>query len=479
VTEHRLSDDDYSALERVLRARGGLVFQALRRSALETSATKVMRRIGVSDAGAFVGLLAQDGPVFDDLMAEVTIGETYFFRESAQFAVLRETIIPDLRTRHSGGEKVRVWSAGCSTGEEPYSLAIAFAEASAESYVVGTDVSRERLGAARRGEYRRWSFRGVPEPVIDRYFKRSGESFTLVPEVRRAVDFRYLNLASDCYPNLSSGVWGMNLILCRNVLIYFDRETIARVAASMLASLAEGGWIVLGSTDPPLSDFVKCEVVKTPAGLVYRHAGAVGSSAPSLASHPQAPLPSHSDARERRKDRFPDEPVSATTPEHQKISVEKAILSPPSAAQDDSAKSARVSDDSPAQTVRALANAGRLADAGRACAAALDTHRDNAELQYLHAILLAEAGQSAESARAAKRALYLDRDMIVAHLALGTALIRGSDTAGAQRSFKNAERLLASMPSDAVVPYTDGEHAGRLLEMTRVQSRLADRTRAA
>ena len=163
MTEHRLSDDDYSALQRVLRERGGLVFQSLRRSALETSTAKVMRRIGVSDVIAFVGLLAQDGPVFDDLMAEVTIGETYFFRETAQFGVLRETIIPDLASRRAPGEKIRVWSAGCSTGEEPYSLAIALAEANVDSYVVGTDVSRERLGAARRGDYRRWSFRGVAE----------------------------------------------------------------------------------------------------------------------------------------------------------------------------------------------------------------------------------------------------------------------------------------------------------------------------
>jgi chemotaxis protein methyltransferase CheR len=132
-----------------------------------------------------------------------------------------------------------------------------------------------------------------------------------------------------------------------------------------------------------------------------------------------------------------------------------------------------------AQTVRALANAGRLAEAGRACAAALDRYRENAELHYLHAILLAEGGQFAESARAAKRALYLERDMIVAHLALGSALLREDEMSGARRSFANAERLLAAMPIDAVVPYTDGEPAGRLLEMTRVRAKLAGRTRAA
>jgi chemotaxis protein methyltransferase CheR len=123
--------------------------------------------------------------------------------------------------------------------------------------------------------------------------------------------------------------------------------------------------------------------------------------------------------------------------------------------------------------IRALANVGRLEEAGRICALALDQFRGNAELHYLHAVLVAQSGHHAESARAAKRALYLDRDMTVAHLALGSALIRAGDVAGARRAFASAERTLATLSPDAVVPFSDGEPAGRLLEMTRMQSRLA------
>jgi chemotaxis protein methyltransferase CheR len=434
-----------------------------------------MRRVGVVDARAFVALLAQDGPVFDDLMADVTVGETYFFRESAQFAALRETIIPDLRARHGLGERVRTWSAGCSTGEEPYSLAITFAEANVDAYVVGTDVSRERLAAARRGLYRQWSFRGVSQPVIERYFKHASGAYQLAPDVRRAVEFRYLNLASDRYPDLSSGVWGMDLIFCRNVLIYLDRETIARVATSLIASLAEGGWIVLGSTDPPLSDFVKCEVVKTPAGLVYRRASTDATTAVFEAPQQQVLRPlrsqgSHTDFRHHTV--APSDPSSVRQADAAPSDVKSSGASASPALPQATAQER-------AQEVRTLANAGRLAEAGRACAAALDEHRENCELHYLHAILLAEAGHFAESARAAKRALYLERDMVVAHLALGSALLRDGDHAGARRSLSNAERLLSAMSADAIVPYTDGELAGRLLEMTRVQSKLAGNPRAA
>jgi chemotaxis protein methyltransferase CheR len=122
--------------------------------------------------------------------------------------------------------------------------------------------------------------------------------------------------------------------------------------------------------------------------------------------------------------------------------------------------------------VRSLANQGELDAAGRACAAGLDHHRTSAELAYLHAVLLAEAGTHAEAAAAARRAIYLDRRMVVAHLTLGGALARLGETGGACRAFANAQRLLAGMPPDAVVPASDGERAGRLVQMAGSQLRL-------
>lgn len=488
--EARWADDSYAQLEDVLRRRAGLVFQTLRRPTVEAAAVRVMRRIGVAKPDTFVTLTAQDGAVFDDLMAEVTIGETYFFRESGHFDLLRGEILPGFRRMHGDERPFRAWSAGCSTGEEPYSLAIVLREAGLPFDVVGTDVSRARLAAARRGEYRRWSFRGVPETTIERYFRRTAEdTFVLSPDVRRDVDFRYLNLKSDCYPSMPSGVWGMDFIFCRNVLIYFDRDTIAYVAASMMATLAEGGWIILGATDPPLNEYVACTVVQTQSGLAYRRPGAVASRRPP---HPPArvtpvpappPLPPPATPKPaapkpepvatsgitRAMDAAVTAPVVASARDaYAKRDYERAIdIVAPLAA------SRRATPDDLVVYIRALANVGRLDDAGRVCALALDQFRDNAELHYLHAILVAQSGHHAESARAAKRALYLDRDMTVGHLALGNALLRAGDTAGARRAFGAAERTLRALPVDAVVPFSDNEPAGRLLEMTRVQSRLA------
>jgi chemotaxis protein methyltransferase CheR len=478
------SAEAYASLEEILRRRAGLIFHSLRRDAVQLAATRVMRRIGIASPNVFVPLAAQDGAVFDDLMAEVTIGETYFFREPGHFALLRDTILPEFHARRVGAQPFRAWSAAASTGEEPYSIAIALQEQRMPGIVVGTDVSRARLATARRAQYRKWSFRGVPESVIDQYFRREpDDTFVLVPSVRREVEFRYLNLASDSYPSMSSGVWGMDLILCRNVLIYFDRDTIAHVARSLLACLAEDGWILLGATDPPLTDHVDCDVVQTKAGLAYRHKGK-GRAMPRLHLPPReivAPLIEVSKAE-------PSAASSGITP------AIASVAAPRTPAPNEPARSAPALSPAPpanvasrdsdpasllAAEVKQLANAGRLEEAGRACAAALDRFRDNAELHYLHAVLVAQAGQFAESARAAKRAIYLDRSMVVAHLALGSALLRSDRRSAAARAFATASRLLSAMPPDEIVPFSDGEPAGRLLEMTRVQERLAQRMEVA
>ncbi len=122
--------------------------------------------------------------------------------------------------------------------------------------------------------------------------------------------------------------------------------------------------------------------------------------------------------------------------------------------------------------VRSLANTGRLDEAGRACASALDRYRGSAELAYLHSLLLAESGRYGDAAAAARRALYLDRNLVVGYLALGAALTRIGDARGARRAFANAEDLLQALPPDELVPASDGERAIRLLHIVRAQASL-------
>src|SRR5690606_3348380 len=162
-----------------------------------------------------------------------------------------------------------------AAGEEAYSLAILGEQLGLKHRmrVLGTDISRVRLAAARAGNYSKWALRSLDEETIARYFTQSGKRYVLRSEFRDAVDFRYLNLAEDVYPSMAAGIWGLDLILCRNVLIYFDAATIAHVAQRLIDSLSDDGWLVLGASDPAISEMVDCEVVLTHAGLVYRRPG--------------------------------------------------------------------------------------------------------------------------------------------------------------------------------------------------------------
>jgi chemotaxis protein methyltransferase CheR len=466
----------FDAAAELVRRRTGLVFSETRRPAFETGLANAMRRAKLPEPELYLASLAIHPALLEDLVGEITVGETYFFREQEQLAVIRDQILPDLISRRAGGQALRIWSAGCATGEEAYTLALVMGERglTQAAHIVATDISRVALAAARRASYTRWSFRGVPDRLVQTHFARVGERFELADSVRKAVEFRYLNLAEDVYPSLPSGIWGMDLILCRNVLIYFEEVTVARVARRLIDSLSRDGWLLLGSSDPPLVGLIPCDVIVTDAGLAYRRAGA-----------PVRPNRSPSFASVRPPSLLADlpsvpEPAPLAPPREESGAVHAARCY----AERDYERAAELADRSlrrdgsdPALwivLVRALANRGELAAAGRACAAALDRHRTSGELTYLHSVLLAEGGRHQDAAAAARRALYLDRGLIVAHLALGNALAQLGEGDGACRAFRNAHHLLTGMSPEERVPASDGEPAGRLAEMARVHLQLLE-----
>jgi chemotaxis protein methyltransferase CheR len=509
----------------LLRARTGLVFTPAREGALEDGLRRAMRRAGVRDASAYVARLSLPGAPLDDLVAEVTVGETHFFRAPEQFAVIGEL----LHSRFSEVDRpLRIWSAGCASGEEPYSIAIALREMGrlAHASILGTDISRSALARARRAGYGRWALRGVTAAIEAGYFRRDGARLVLISEIRQAVEFRYLNLVEDAYPSVASGAWGMDLILCRNVLIYLDPAAVARVLSRLADSLAPGGWLMLGAADPcgPL-EHLPVDSSITTAGLVYRKRdpGTAGvtpgtrgalavddrlASPPGTATLPIGGWPAM-DMTELRRDggasavdhpppvapatpAMPDtagapadgpaaySPMAAR-PASEALRLESAAAAAyaarryPRAA--DLARSAledpRATATSWVLLVRALANLGRIEEAAQACFTALERFPISPELHYLHAVLLVEAQRYAAAVAAARSAVYLEPTLAVGHLALASALLReGASRPAARRALGNAIRLLKTLDPDAPVPAGDGAPAARLLVMAAMQARL-------
>ena len=293
MTSKTFSSRQQQAVLRLVSERTGLAFNDDRLPAAALAIVRVARRREVYDGGRLLQLFSADQSAFDELIEEVTVGETYFFREPAQFDFVREQVLPELQRRHEPHHVLRMWSAGCASGEEPYSLAMLCEEEGLadRAEITGTDISPESLTKARRGVYREWALRGVPPTIVRRYLRRQGEEYLLDERIRRRVEFGYFNLAAGgaegrvqpieegtpqstrlTQPWHPEGPWqpGYDLIFCRNVLIYFDAATVARVGRRLFDALAPGGWLVTASSDPSVADHAPFEAVVTPAAIAWR-----------------------------------------------------------------------------------------------------------------------------------------------------------------------------------------------------------------
>lgn len=486
------SDSAYQVAAELVRDRTGLVFGDSRRQAFAQYLADATRRTRSRSPQRYLMRLAQEQELFDDLVAAMTVGETYFFRDPAQLDMVRDELLPALRSARPAGHRLRIWSAGCASGEEPYTLSMIARDAGVEPApsIIGTDISREALALATEAKYGKWCFRGVDTSLIQRHFRADGaRRWTLNADIRDSVEFGHLNLAADVYPSLATGIWGMDLIMCRNVLIYFDRGTVERVQRRLVDSLADGGYLVFGVSDPMLSDLRLCEPVVTGAGVVYRRGQGTASTArQGAATH--RPIPAHRPIPPRPAD--PRTVLRPAVPILRKTDAEIAPAVPAAAAPDESlsalteayaehdyaraeeiALRLQATGAGEAQVdvllVRACANRGDLATAGRHCAAAIERHRDSAELHYLHSVLLAEAGHLTESVRAARSALYIDAGLVVAHMGLGTTLAKAGDHERARTSYRRASRLLNDLAPHDIVPASDGEPAASLAEMARLR----------
>lgn len=462
------TDPNFESIVRLLGARTGLSIPLARHGAVETGIRRAMSRAGGADLRAYCALLEADAAAFDDLVVELTIGETYFFREPDQFAYLRCQVLPEVRSRRGAEHGIRVWSAACASGEEAYSLAIVLLEAglAGGAHLVATDISRAALARARQAVYRAWSLRGAGAADVRPYLRPQGDDHVLVPSIRRLVQFHYLNLALDVYPSFASGIWGMDVILCRNVLIYFDPDTVQAVARRLFETLAPGGWLFTASSDPSLAGLAPFETVVTDQGVFYRRgpvAAAPASAAPpSWVPAPAAPQPASVLQR-------PTTPTPVVPSPHDLLAAARQALHDGDYRRA-AALTADLGEDAEACVVhvRALANFN-AGDAARVCAAATVRHPLAPELHYLHALLLLEQEQLEDAAGAIRRVLYLDRALAMAHFTLGSILERRGDLAGARRAYRNARDLCAAQPADAVVRLADGEHAGRLAEAAAAQ----------
>ena len=273
-----LSAGDFRLFQELLTEASGLHFEECRSQSLHLALWQRLQHRGHDSYREYYNLLKfhPEGRVeIRELLDLITIGETYFFRNKAQFDVLMRFVLPEIMQRkvHSGDRCIRAWSAGCSGGDEAYSIAIAMMEVvpSYEQWdisILGTDINRNGLGCAKEAIYGEKHIGHLPKEYLSKYFKAGGPTYLLNAKVRQLAQFEYHNLAKD--PFIHEGMQNADIIFCRNVIIYFDSQTTERVIDNFHNCLAQDGYLFLGHTETLWQITQKFERVEFPQTFIYK-----------------------------------------------------------------------------------------------------------------------------------------------------------------------------------------------------------------
>lgn len=442
-----------SDVAQAIALRTGLSFPAERWPDLDRDLHATAARLSVADHAAWARRIVTGelSPHERQILIDrLTIGETYFWREPAALEVLQHQLLPRLFEARGGTSRaLSLWSAGCCSGEEAYSIAIAGLRAREDLAtwrvdVLGTDLNEQAIAKARRGVYGPWSFRGTPDWLRPQYFTNAGaKAWEIGPDARALVRFATHNLAAEPFPSGSgpSGAW--DVIFCRNVIMYLTPEHQRRAMGALSAALADDGYLVLSPAEGGqfAREWFRAELVGD--AIVYRKAPAETTALPRSAPDPAAPA------------RRPPRSRSALAPARPAIR--------PAAAQPEPAMSAATADDLLVQA-RAHADQGDLRAAIPLCEAALARDPACSAAGYLMATILGDLGRIDEEAAALRQVLNANPAFILAHRALGDLERRRGRPAEARRHFRQALGLLEAMDRAEMVPESGGITAGRLAQ---------------
>ncbi|MFZ6045077.1 CheR family methyltransferase [Pseudomonas sp. CR3202] len=404
--------------EALLKSRIGLEAESVGRVVIERAVRQRMGATGCRDEDAYWSVLNASPSELQALVETVVVPETWFFRYPESFAALGRLAFERLPAL-AGGRALRILSLPCSTGEEPFSIAMALLDAGLAPglfQVDAVDISERVLERARQGIYWRNSFRGEDLGFRDRYFIPSGEGYALVQQVASRVRFLRGNLLD---PGLLAGEAPYDFVFCRNLLIYFDRPTQAAVLEVLKRLMQRDGAMFIGPAEASLLSQQGMQPLGYPQAFVFRHAALQGAAKPTRARvqvpAPVVPAP------------LPVRPPARTRPPLPKLEPPKA-------------QPAVTNRDTALTEIASLANSGRSGEARAACEAFLAAHGPSADAFYWLGLLADVAGKADEAQDFYRKALYLQPQHSEALAHLAALLAARGDRIGAQRLQQRAGR---------------------------------------
>jgi chemotaxis protein methyltransferase CheR len=458
--DRALTEGEFDVLSARLTDRTGILFPKQKRREFQTKLAPMLEAMSEQERAGFATRLEESESLLQDVINRLTIGESYFFRNRPHFEALEEQILPALIRANAGSRTIRIWCAACSTGEEPYSLAILIKDrfpqlAGWKVLIRATDINTSFLERARRGVFTRWSFRGLDQRIIDRFFVQEAENrFRLDSEILSAVEFSRFNLSRPPFDGRVSRE-PFDLVLCRNVLIYFSFDAANRVIDALGEVIRPEGYLIVGHAEsfPALRDL---EAIYAHATYYYRkpalrsaerdsYEGVHTVSIPGLAVHAVERRPS---IVGYRRSTVPPPPVATSG-------------GPPGrfAAQDTGELDAEI------EAARDLTDLGQLARAR----ALLDrlvsgAGRIDHRVHFLRALVSDQENRTDDALDSLRQAIFLKKEFAVGHYYTGVICEREGDRQTAMRHFRNVVRITGEMPDEFELDEGGGMTAGTLRE---------------
>lgn len=419
-----------SAVADYVTTRAGLAFAGARETSLRESLDRAL------EAEPTLATVPLESDAFARLCDFLTVQESFFFREPAKLVLLRDRLLG----KRSDARPLRVWSAGCAAGEEAYTLAaVLHAAGFAGRYtVLGTDLSGAAVAAAREATYGPWALRDLDDREVSRIFTREDHEFRVRSHLRRGVEFLQHNLLEPLPPEVGT----FDVVFCRNLLIYLTPDAVTRAASMLAASLAPGGWLVTGVSDPVLDHVGGLETVLTAQGVAYQRAIARPRESPQPAPAP-APLESPATGVATRPARGSsvdagellaraDHALRKAQPRAAERLARRVLVAVPR------------SREAHCLLVLALGQAGMLAESLEAAATAVAMFPADGNVHHLYAVMLLESGDVAGAMKAATRAVQLAPDLPSAHLLLARSHELLGHVDEARSSRRHGRQLIAA-----------------------------------
>ncbi len=413
--------DPWNNLKQYLIAHTGLAYYKDRDEQLRRALEPRMLAVEASDFGDFLDHLHNHPAEVERIVARLTVGETYFFRDRSQFQAIVEVVFPDLIAR-IGGRKPKVWSAGCSIGAEPYSLAcLAWSHPGGLLHplsILATDINVEALELARSRRFSEWALRDVSPQERELYFELDADAgWALRARFAQGIHFEHHNLVTDPIPPRGELY---DLIVCRNVLIYFEPNCIQDLLHQFYRALRPGGWLLVGYSEPNMEMFRQFEAVRRPGTILYRRPTGV------IANPILPPL---------AKSKTP-EPI-------------------PSSCQSVATNARPLQRSSDLGQLKALADSGKWVEARELSERLLHQDPLLARVHFYRALVQEHLGGFHDSDHSFRQALYLDRKDPLIHYYRGLTQLRQGVRSEATKSFRTVIRLLESW--DPITPVSDLE----------------------